>query len=67
MINPFKRIKNNSRYTYNNKTIIVEDVSLKGITFYYLLDWWEKQTKTPKYLFMKKWEFIRKVSNYKYI
>ena len=56
MINPFKLIKSNARYTYKNKTIIVEDVS----------DWWKKQTKTPKYLFMKKWEFIRKVSNYKY-
>ena len=37
MINPFKLIKSNARYTYKNKTIIVEDVSLKGITFYYLL------------------------------
>ena len=44
MINPFI-IKNNSRYTLNNRTIIVEEVHLFSVAWYYLDEWWKTQPR----------------------
>lgn len=66
MINPFKRIKNNSRYTYNNATIVVEESNNKGIAFYYLNEWWKTQPMKLKLHYMGRWEFIFKVQKYKW-
>lgn len=66
MLNPFKRIKCNSRYTYNNRTIVVEDITVNGIIYYDLLEWWKYQPIIPKYCSMKKWDFIKKCKRYKF-
>ena len=66
MINPFKRIKNNSRYTYEGRTIIVENTTKDSVTYYDLLEWWEYQPIIPRYCVMKKWDFIKNVKRYKF-
>ena len=40
MINPFK-ISNNSRFTLNGRTIIVEKVLPFNVMWYYLDEWWK--------------------------
>ena len=42
MINPFK-ISNNSRFTLNGRTIIVEKVLPFNVMWYYLDEWWKFQ------------------------
>ena len=68
MINPlkFRFIKSNSRYTYKERTIIVEDITKDGVKYYDLLEWWEYQPIIPKYHIMKKWDFIMNVKRYKF-
>ena len=65
MINPFK-ISNNSRFTLNSRTIIVEKVLPFNVMWYYLDEWWKYQPiifhlhNTPIFWFMLR------VQKYKY-
>ena len=57
MINPL-RISNNSRFTLNGRTIIVEKVLPFNVMWYYLDEWWKRQPrilnlhKSPIFWFM---------------
>jgi hypothetical protein len=66
MLNPFRKIKNNSRYTYKGRTIIVENTTKDSIIYYDLLEWWKYQPIIPKYYSMKKRDFIINVKRYKF-
>ena len=66
MINPFIKIKDNSRWTYKGQTIIVQETNSKGVAFYYLNEWWKQQPLKVHLYYMSRFEFIMKVQKYKY-
>ena len=61
MINPFTRIEDNSRWLLNGKTIVVQESNLKGVSYYYLNDWWKIQASRPILFYMSRFEFILNV------
>lgn len=66
MINFLKRIKAGNRYTYNDKTIVVDSIELKNIKWYYLLEWWEYQPRVAN-IHVTPWKtFILKMKKYKF-
>lgn len=67
MINIFKSIKPNSRYTLNGKTIVVDSIKDKKIIWYYLDEWWKFQTRFSHLKYMNKFLFKLKASKYKYL
>ena len=67
MINPFKKIKSNSRYTYNNSTIIIEESNLFYVSYYYLSEWWKTQPRIVNLHKMSRIGFIFTVNKYKFI
>jgi len=66
MINPFRKIENNSRWTYNGQTIIVHEINNRGVAFYYLQEWWSRQPRFINLHYMSRFDFILKVQNYKF-
>ena len=67
MINPFKKIESNSRWTYKDLTIIVEEANIVYVSYYYLNEWWPKQPRFVNLHKMSRLGFIFKVNKYKYI
>jgi len=65
MINPFN-ISNNKRYTINNRTIIIEEVHLFRIAWYYLDEWWKKQPRIINLHKSNKLSLMLKAEKYKY-
>ena len=66
MINFLKPIKVGNRYTYNDKTIVVDSIELKNIKWYYLLEWWQTQPKNVNIHIMPWKTFILKMKKYKF-
>ena len=67
MINPFKKIKQNSRWTIDDMTIVIYEVSSSYIAYYYLSEWWNNQTIYPHLFYISKWKFILKAKKYKFV
>ena len=66
MINPFKISKNN-RYTLNDRTIIIEDISKFGVVWYYLDEWWKYQPIKINLHNSSKWWIMLHAQKYKFI
>lgn len=66
MINPFKIIKENSRYTLHGSSIVVEHINPWSVKYYDLNEWWKKQPIIPNYKKINLLIFILIANKYKY-
>ncbi len=64
MINPFKKIQINSRWIYNNRVIVVHEISNGQVLFYDLNYWWNNQTHQPILNHMPMWKFYLSVNKF---
>lgn len=67
MINPFRKIENNSRWTYNDLTIVVESSNLFYVSWYYLGEWWKTQHRKVHLHKTNRFMFILNASKYAYL
>ena len=65
MINPFG-ISTNKRYTLDNRTIIIEEVQLFNVAWYYLDEWWIRQKIYPNLHKSNIISLMLKAEKYKY-
>lgn len=66
MINPFK-IKINNRFSYNDRTIIIDRFNLLNVKWYYLDKWWKFQKRFPDLESSNILSFILFMNKYKYV
>jgi len=67
MINIFKKLEPNSRWTYNDLTIVVESANLFYVSWYYLDEWWKTQPRKVHLHKTNRLFFILNANEYAYL